>query len=371
MFLLSIDGAATRLEHYPGEIFLQDRFVFHGMPLAEFMTQQHHWPSDFKIICLHFTFNKIPDLDLSMFDMVLIIDEEVISEDPDQYHRSLCDKFQNTNLRIIVSGHHHGYSLDPDKFFLYPFFLANITRVAVNTKISDALIPWHMTELIDKTFDALLGMSKPHRDFVFYELARHDLLKKCYINYTTNQHESSDQDIRTIYRSPELDALEEPGILDAVPNNTINSYLHINGGKGVKISHIMPWQIYQRSLYSIVAETNWQNYTFFSEKTAKCLLAKRPFVFFGSPNQLSVLRHWGFMTFDEFLDETYDTIQDDAARWHQAFQQVLQLYHSDSRQVYHDLQRVLDHNQNHIRNRSWFLEPLRRWVYQQIEHLQS
>jgi hypothetical protein len=115
-------------------------------------------------------------------------------------------------------------------------------------------------------------------------------------------------------------------------------------------------------LYSIVAETNWYNHWFFSEKTAKVLMARRIFVFFGAANSLHLLRLMGFMTFDEILDESYDAMDDDQQRFTAAFDQVRRLAKMPAHQVYQQAQRIVAHNQNHLRNRAYFITPLIDWV---------
>jgi hypothetical protein len=52
----------------------------------------------------------------------------------------------------------------------------------------------------------------------------------------------------------------------------------------------------------------------FSEKTAKPLLNKRPFVMIGPIGSLDNLRSMGFKTFSSFWSEEYDTIADPESR---------------------------------------------------------
>jgi len=57
----------------------------------------------------------------------------------------------------------------------------------------------------------------------------------------------------------------------------------------------------------IVFETWWEGSTFMpTEKTARPLLTKTPFVLFGPKHYLKNLRKLGFQTFDPHIDESYD-----------------------------------------------------------------
>jgi len=69
--------------------------------------------------------------------------------------------------------------------------------------------------------------------------------------------------------------------------------------------------LYQSCFLQVVTETVY-NYpvTFFSEKTSKPLLNKRPFVIIGPPGSLENLRVLGFRTFSDYWCEDYDNITD-------------------------------------------------------------
>jgi len=350
ILLLSIDGAVTRLENSPGEVFDINRYEFVGLSADEYAQHSRSWQHQHRICVMHFTHYRAPDLDLSEFDLVLIIDEEAIDPDPEVYLANLGKKFNNQNVRIITSGHHLNHTWNRDRCYLYPFFLMNLNRHVIEQSCDP--LKNHC-----KTFDVLLGMIKPHRNFVFTELAAHRMLSECFVNLTTNRFHRK---LQTIYRSPELDDLEETVVIDAT-TNVLDSYRHVVNN-GPRVSHIMPWKIYDRSLYSIVAETTWEDHLFFSEKTAKPLRAGRIFVFFGAPGSLHALRLMGFMTFDEIFDESYDEIDDNSKRFDAAFDQIKYLAQASAKEIYEKSQRITAHNQRHIKNRAYFITPLIKWI---------
>jgi hypothetical protein len=53
---------------------------------------------------------------------------------------------------------------------------------------------------------------------------------------------------------------------------------------------------------------------FITEKTTKVLALKHPFILASVPNMLPALHDAGYKTFHPFIDETYDTIEDDDLR---------------------------------------------------------
>jgi hypothetical protein len=343
--IVSVSNALNVLEHYPGEVFNRDRYSVFDITLDEFQRNSVDIQNYKKLICtLTFCGGKYPDLDLSKFDVVVVFDEEAINENNQVYLETLRTKFNNQNIVIVCSGYHKDFTPNPDTMYVYPYFLQSILKYNQPKQV-DSITNYQ------KTFDVLLGGVKRHRKFVFDQLGRHAMLDACYVNLTLLEPKA------TIYRSPELYQIEETN-----GGQGFDSYVELE--PGVRTSHIVPWNIYQNSLYSLIAETNFENYFFFSEKTAKALYAQRPFVLFGAQGQLADLKNLGFKTFDTIIDEAYDSTADPIERFAQAFEQVKWLFDQNHQSLYRRLQPIVEHNCAHIQNRKHFLAPLSQWLYQ-------
>jgi hypothetical protein len=343
--IVSIGNALQVLEHFTGEVFDRGSYSVVDINLDEFQRKSVDIQNYKKLICaLTFCGGKYPDLDLSKFDVVVVFDEEAINDNSQDYLSMLRTKFDNQNIVIVCSGYHKDFKPDPDTVYVYPYFLQSILKYNQLTQV-DSITNYQ------KTFDVLLGGVKRHRKFIFNQLGQHAMLDACYVNLTLLEPKA------TIYRSPELYQLEETN-----GDQGFDSYVELESG--VRTSHIVPWDIYQNSLYSLISETNFENYFFFSEKTAKALYAQRPFVFFGAQGQLADLKRLGFRTFDTVFNEAYDSIADPTERFTQAFEQVKWLFAQNHPRLYQRLQPILEHNCAHIQNRKHFLEPLKQWLYQ-------
>ena len=115
------------------------------------------------------------------------------------------------------------------------------------------------------------------------------------------------------------------------------------------------------SYLHIVSETY-----FVSEKEGVCLSEKvfkpiwymQPFVVFGSAHTLSALRELGYKTFDKWIDESYDTIDDQVERFYSAISSIKKFVDQDAETLdeimkeilpvlEHNVQ-VLDHNNEHL-----------------------
>ena len=82
-------------------------------------------------------------------------------------------------------------------------------------------------------------------------------------------------------------------------------------------------------------------------------MSKRLFVIFGGPNHLAALHQLGFKTFDNVIDESYDTVQDHVRRWTMAAEQITHLLSQDPVEVYQKVLPTLQHNQELILKTDW------------------
>jgi hypothetical protein len=195
-------------------------------------------------------------------------------------------------------------------------------------------------------FDCLCGTRRKHRDYVMLALQQSGLLDKGIATYrdvfvggdcTSTpddvQQEFPDATVPWPYVSPNLDPAWEVGSkLDQA------------------ISGIVPWEIYNRTNYSILVETLGYGTTYLmAEKIGKCLFGRRLFVHFGQANWLSKLKSFGFETFDSVLDETYDTISHiDVWRYRAAFDQVGWLSKQNHPALLQKVRPILDHNHDRL-----------------------
>lgn len=92
---------------------------------------------------------------------------------------------------------------------------------------------------------------------------------------------------------------------------------------------------------------------FLTEKTLKTVCSKRPFLLMTRPHTLPILRKMGYQTFHPFIDETYDTIDNDIERQQKLVEEIKRLC-ALSRQEWGDLQKEILPIVRH--NFSWCLE---------------
>ena len=214
-----------------------------------------------------------------------------------------------------------------------------------------------LTKLLDyhdrlARFDCLLGKQGPARDFIaekYYQCPRQQDFIFTYFKTDPTQG-----------RWDELNDIDIP---------TMSGYRTRYQNVMVSASNILPVEIYNQSHYSIVSDTMCPPYfNFYTEKIAKPIIAKRLFVAFGAHRYLENLKRLGFQTFNNIIDESYDLIVDDHARWQAAWEQVEFLLDQDPAMIKKKCQSIVEYNQNLILSTDW-AAPVRDHVQAIINQL--
>lgn len=121
---------------------------------------------------------------------------------------------------------------------------------------------------------------------------------------------------------------------------------------------------YNNSYFSVVTETKFfadvagvydtqLDCHLFSEKTYKPILGKHPFIHLGIPGSLRVLRESGYRTFHPFIDETYDTVENDEARLETIMDEIERLSKFTDDQWLEwqrNVQSIVEHNFNVLKD---------------------
>lgn len=114
--------------------------------------------------------------------------------------------------------------------------------------------------------------------------------------------------------------------------------------------------IYNKILIDIVSESHVSGVTFYpTEKTARPMWLKKPFIVFSSVNYLEYLRQMGFRTFADFWDESYDGYQG-AERYKKILNLIDKLSAKSKAELetmYWDMQYTLDHNYNLLKTQQY------------------
>ena len=234
----------------------------------------------------------------------------------------------------------------PNYTTIVPWFDTPINYYATSVWAKELITQLTVDWKKPKKFDCLLGLTRNHRD-VISKLYNSSQFQDCiFFSYFQN---SASKGTWHQYQ-------------EESKNATLTTHKVSIGNEMISLSVILPIEIYNQTYYSIIAETTCSNaYSHFTEKTAKPIVARRPFVAFSGQYFLRNLRKLGFKTFDSVVDESYDLIPDMSTRMSAAWNQVELLCQQDPRAVYEKLQPVLDHNYDLFINTRW-LQNLHEFV---------
>lgn len=127
---------------------------------------------------------------------------------------------------------------------------------------------------------------------------------------------------------------------------------------------------YRDSHFSIVTETlfykdynkvrfnagQYANSIFITEKTFRCFILEHPFILLARPGTISELQRCGYKTFSPYIDESYDSIQDDAERLDAVVKEIERLSNlTDDEWIEweQNIQSIVKHNSKHIQTRDY------------------
>ena len=206
-------------------------------------------------------------------------------------------------------------------------------------ELLEKLLPTYQKS-VDKHWDLLLGEANENKDWLHNAIQNHPVLDKTFLTYfgkDTNKGYWSDSVVR-----PKKHTAETLGPFE----NRFNTQ--------IRCSDLLDPAIYNMTYYTAMIETTIHNdFAMFSEKEAKPIIAKRPFVMFGARGQLKAFRSLGFKTFNDVIDESYDLIEDKHERWQKVLDSMLQLTKMNHIKVHNELASVLIHNKEHFENNEW------------------
>ena len=207
--------------------------------------------------------------------------------DSGTYIDLLNDYIKNLDLQVPPGS----LILTSDALWINPLNFKNIvvhtTPLPVLCKITRKV---YYPEIDNKkSFLLTMNRKDPGRDLLWNELLQRDLLSSSNSIYHENtglvEHDQESVDFTKGYLG--------------LPSNVHSQH-----------SFHPAMDLYQSSYYEIVPETFVSKMHYFTEKSAKAISCRKPFIVVSTPGYLGYLRNLGFKTFDGIIDESYDLESD-------------------------------------------------------------
>ena len=194
---------------------------------------------------------------------------------------------------------------------------------------------------------SLMRQTKMHRIKFAYDIFRHnyrdDNLITCHLPKNKNH-------FRRINYIPECEDREFfnslPWAYDD-PSKDYNAFLNTEVEQTMYLDSYV--NIVIESFVEFVGETTAEYELDISEKIFKPISRMQPFVVYGQPGILAYLKSIGYKTFDNWWDESYDSIEDSAARYQMIFDIFKMLTHKSKAELanmLYDMLPILEHNRS-------------------------
>jgi len=201
------------------------------------------------------------------------------------------------------------------------------------------------------TFNRLTSNHRVYRSLLVNELFKHDVLDKGLISYSSKCPMGDDFN-KEIWASPYI----PQGLkLEAISNlRKLDDELRIDiqgniPNQSFNISCID--ECMETFLYVVTETCYWGRKKHLTEKIFKPIVTLNPFLLVGAAHNLEYLKSYGFKSFDKWIDESYDSIENDIDRMTAIGEEIARISRLDSfqiGQIYYDMKSVLEHN------RDWF-----------------
>jgi len=200
------------------------------------------------------------------------------------------------------------------------------------------------TNIRSKKFTLLNRIHKWWRATITSYIHREGLLDSGYWSY-------GDTDIGDLYTNNPIMLSRFPGLNDYMAEFLSNSPYRCDDLSAAEHnSHwILADYLYSDSYCSFIMETLYDaeqsGGAFLTEKIFKAIRNGHPFVIFGCPNSLTTLRRLGYRTFDQYIDNSYDSEQNNTERFIKTISTVQQLLNQDLHNWYLNCLEDIRYNQ--------------------------
>lgn len=203
----------------------------------------------------------------------------------------------------------------------------------------------------NKIFTCLNRVDKVHRKYIVSEIVNNGIVDNGYVSYG-NLHYEDEYDGAVIdYRQQEIIDITD---VRKLSNVTAMSLKADNFSSAQHNDHsLIQKHFFNDAYWNFVTETAFEYESVITEKTFKPIANLQPFVVVGSCKTLLQLKKLGFRTFGNYIDESYDLIEDNEKRLKAVVQLLLQFNQMSHKQhvaLMRDIKPILEFNQHHFFN---------------------
>jgi hypothetical protein len=205
------------------------------------------------------------------------------------------------------------------------------------------------------TFNRLTSNHRVYRSLLISELYKRNILEHGYVSYSDVCPDNRKTYMNNLSDAHDTGLISKDTFWEAVDNlKQIPMPLRIDFADEHHIPNhsfqLSAVEQTQESFCYLVTETcYWERKHHLTEKIFKPIVSRMPFVLVGPAHNLKYLREYGFKTFDKWIDESYDDIQDPILRMEaigNTMSKICNLSHEALEDLLIEMSPVLEHNYN-------------------------
>ena len=215
------------------------------------------------------------------------------------------------------------------------------------------------------TLNRLTSNKRVYRSLLVNELYKQGLIDKGYVSFSKDCPDGGNfvDNLRASKINP---ALVEQAItnINSLPDLRVDFSSQDIPNQSMLLT---PMSELMASFLFLVTETCFfESKTHLTEKIFKPIVLRMPFVLLGPAHSLKYLRSYGFKTFSDFWDESYDDIEDGVARLEAAVQVVRNISEMnlfEQQQLLVRMRPILEHNYQRFADGSLVREEWNKLTY--------
>lgn len=225
----------------------------------------------------------------------------------------------------------------------------------------------------EKIFLCFNRVVRPHRILLVSKFIQHNLLEKSYVSFfpLASQSHKIESSIECTLPALKYSIPNNPEIYEEAENimrenqSLFPLRLNIDSTFNKTWLDMDDFYLYENSYLSIVTETFFfdtmhvpnsgsnticnLHSVFFTEKIFKPIAMKHPFIVLSRPNTLLELKKRGYKSFAPFINEEYDSIEDNIARFNLLLNEIIRLSKLTDQEWLEwqkNIQHIVEHNYN-------------------------
>jgi hypothetical protein len=185
-----------------------------------------------------------------------------------------------------------------------------------------------------------------YRANLIAELHNRGLIDQGYVSYNNAQIDRLPESLETYTLLPPEHRKNIEANLDVLNQKLIIDTDAAHGGLSAEIDIAQM----QSAFVNLVTETIfYEDKVHLTEKIFKPIVARTPFLLLAGPGNLAYLRSYGFKTFGDYWDESYDAMTNNVERFDSVLailEKLCNMPHHELVEMKQDMQHILDHNFN-------------------------